>query len=160
MLSDTRAPLDTSSSAMPSTEGIRALAELCRKEGVEELQAGDGVWSVRLRLDLAARQAGAQTQRPPEPDGPYVFRSQWVGVFHRVAESGAPAYAEEGQELADGDLVGVIAAMQLQHEVRVDRAGTLVRFLVPDRSAVEYGQPLLEIASGDSTVRRALGDGD
>jgi acetyl-CoA carboxylase biotin carboxyl carrier protein len=72
--------------------------------------------------------------------------SQWVGVFHRAADAGARSYVEEGQSVTEGDIVGVIAAMQLQHEVHVERGGTLERFLVQDGTAIEYGQPLLEIS--------------
>ena len=139
----------TGGEAMPSTAGIRALANLCVRAGVEELEAADGSWSVRIRLDLAA--SGAQAphradEAHEDESGPHVMLSQWVGVFHRAAESGSPSIAEEGQVVEEGELVGVIAAMQLQHEVRSDRAGVLQRFLVQDRTAVEYGQPLLEIS--------------
>jgi acetyl-CoA carboxylase biotin carboxyl carrier protein len=148
-MNDARLSAITGTGETPSTAGVRALAELCRQAGVEELQASDGAWSVRLRLDASALQTGeapAQLADPPEPEGPYVFISQWVGVFHRSAEAGVPQYVEEGQSVGEGDIVGVIAAMQLQHEVRVDRAGTLQRFLVQDGTAVEFGQPLLEIS--------------
>jgi acetyl-CoA carboxylase biotin carboxyl carrier protein len=40
----------------------------------------------------------------------------------------------------------VVVAMQLQNDVRADFDGTILRFLVEDGGAVEYGQPLLEIA--------------
>jgi biotin carboxyl carrier protein len=135
--------------AVLSTAGIRALADLCLQSGVDELEAADGSWSVRLKLDRAA--SSATIHRPEEDPsdeqrGPHVLVSQWVGVFHRAAESGAPSIVEEGQALEEGELIGVIAAMQLQHEVRADHTGVLQRFLVQDRTAVEYGQPLLEIS--------------
>jgi acetyl-CoA carboxylase biotin carboxyl carrier protein len=122
---------------------------MCRQAGVEEIDAGDGSWSIRLKLDLTANEVGAVALFPVEavePDGPYTFLSQWVGVFHRAAEAGAPSYVEEGQFVDEGDIVGVIAAMQLQHEVRVNRAGKLERFLIHDSTAVEYGQPMLELS--------------
>jgi acetyl-CoA carboxylase biotin carboxyl carrier protein len=128
---------------------VRALAELCADAGVEEIQASDGAWSVRLRLDSSAQPDDAPRDRievATEPTGPYIMLSQWVGVFHRAADAGARSYVEEGQSVTEGDIVGVVAAMQLQHEVHVDRAGTLERFLIQDGTAIEYGQPLLEIS--------------
>ncbi|MDB5073830.1 MAG: acetyl-CoA carboxylase biotin carboxyl carrier protein subunit [Chloroflexi bacterium] len=148
-MNDARVSAMTGNGEIPSTAGVRALAELCMQAGVEEIQASDGAWSVRLRLDTSALQTGeacAQVTELAEPEGPYVFLSQWVGVFHRSAEAGMAQYVEEGQSVGESDIVGVIAAMQLQHEVRVDRAGILQRFLVQDGTAVEFGQPLLEIS--------------
>jgi acetyl-CoA carboxylase biotin carboxyl carrier protein len=127
---------------------IRALAEMCTRAGVEEISASDGAWSVRLRLDHSAIDAArvvAETSVASESTSPYQLISQSVGVFHRSADAGMPSYVEEGQDVLENDIVGVIAAMQLQHEVRVDRPGRLTRFLVQDGTAVEFGQPLLEI---------------
>jgi biotin carboxyl carrier protein len=133
---------------VPLANSLRELAEMCQRAGVEEISVGDSGWSVRLKLDLSAasaRPVPLSVAEPPEAEGPYVFSSEWVGVFHRSPELGAAPYVEEGQQLAAGDVVGVIAAMQLQHEVAVDRAGILLRFCVPDAAAVEYGQALLEL---------------
>ncbi|HVC81711.1 MAG TPA: biotin/lipoyl-containing protein [Chloroflexota bacterium] len=133
----------------PSAAGIRALADLCSRSGVEELHASHDTWSVRLRLDLQAG-AIAGTQHPAEPleatGGPATQVSQWVGVFHRAQEHDADALAIEGRPVREGDVVAVLVAMQLQHEIRAERDGILVRFLVADGAPVEYGQPLLELA--------------
>jgi acetyl-CoA carboxylase biotin carboxyl carrier protein len=130
------------------TGDVRALAELCRQAGVHELEAHDAAWSVRLQLDLSAAPASPhETAEPPSKltSGPFVFHSQWVGVFRRADDPEGRPFVEDGQTLADGELVGLVAAMQLQHEVRVDQPGILLRFLVADGTPVEYGQPLLEI---------------
>lgn len=132
-----------------SAAGIRTLADMCLRAGVEELEAGRAGWSVRLRIDL---QAGAAPLAPSAerldaaPVGPAPQLSQWVGVFHRAAESDADSLALEGQTVREGDAIAVIVAMQLQHEVRAERDGTLIRFLVEDGAPVEYGQPLVELA--------------
>src|SRR5437879_5610679 len=132
------------SSAIPnsnegaSADGVRALADLCRDHGVDEIEATDGVWSVRLRLDRSALRDDVPQEHAEltaDPGAPYVLLSQWVGVFHRAADAGARSYVEEGQTVAEGDIVGVIAAMQLQLEVRIDRSGSLGRFLVQDGTA-------------------------
>lgn len=130
-------------------EGIRALADLCQGSGVFELEASDGDWSVRLRIDRTAA-AALPTPAVPSGDesaqtGVHVVHSGWVGVFHRAIDGESAPYVQEGQVVRDGDVVGVIEAMQLQHEQRSDRDGTIIRFLVDDDTPVEYGQPLLEI---------------
>ncbi len=131
-----------------SAESVRLLAEMCTRAGVEEISATDGTWSVRLLLDHSSIEhvsATLATSESLEPAGPHQLISQWVGVFHRSADAGMPSYVEEGQDVAENDIVGVIAAMQLQHEVRAEWPGRLIRFLVQDGTAVEFGQPLLEI---------------
>jgi acetyl-CoA carboxylase biotin carboxyl carrier protein len=115
---------------------------------VEELEVADGTWTIRLQIDLTtplAQPAIAVAESDNAAEAPFVQQSQWVGVFHRAAVVGMAPYAREGQVLRQGDVLGVIIAMQLQHEVTAAQSGTLLRFLVEDGSAVEYGQPLLEI---------------
>ncbi|MGH2347346.1 MAG: acetyl-CoA carboxylase biotin carboxyl carrier protein [Chloroflexota bacterium] len=133
---------------VPASSGIRALADLCRRSGVEELEAEQEGWSLRLRLDphaLPPTEGMPQRADLEPPPGPLLLLSQWVGVFHRSAEQGADPLAREGQHVREGDIVGVVTAMQLQSDVRAEREGIIVRFLVDDDGAVEYGQPLLEL---------------
>lgn len=137
----------------PSVEGVRTLAHLCQQAGVEVLEATDGRWSIRLRIDLSlsiaasAAQVEADAGQAAGAGGPYRLLSQWVGVFHRdaVTEDGGEHYARPGQRVEEGDVLGMVEAMQLQHEVKAEHAGTLARFLVEDGTPVEYGQPLAEI---------------
>jgi acetyl-CoA carboxylase biotin carboxyl carrier protein len=127
---------------------VRSLAELCHREGIEILEADDGVWAIRLQIDLTTpviQPSVATTETNQQALAPFVQDSQWVGVFHRAAVVGMAPYVREGQPIKEGDVLGVIIAMQLQHEVTAARSGNLVRFLVEDGSAVEYGQPMLEI---------------
>jgi biotin carboxyl carrier protein len=127
---------------------VRSLAELCRREGVETLEAHDGIWTIRLQIDLAVpvAQADSTVVETAEPvQAAFVQDSQWVGVFHRAPVVGMAPYVREGQPVREGEVLGVIIAMQLQHEVTAARSGILVRFLIGDGSAVEYGQPMLEI---------------
>jgi len=134
---------------VPSAAGIRTLADLCLRSGIEELDASNEGWSVRLRLDLQVGTISDANGSAPEeeaPTGPMVQVSQWVGVFHRAAEHDAEALAQEGRPVREGDPLAVLVAMQLQHEIRAERDGILVRFLVEDGAPVEYGQELLELA--------------
>jgi biotin carboxyl carrier protein len=132
----------------PSAAGIRALADLCTRSGVESLEAAHLGWSVRLHLDLRSTPPSSAGAPPADSAaaGPTTQLSQWVGVFHRAVEQGADPLAREGKHVREGDLLGVVIAMQLQSDVRAEREGIISRFLVEDGGAVEYGQPLLELA--------------
>lgn len=134
---------------LPSVEGIRALADLCRQRGVSWLEASDGDWSIRLELDAAA--APDSMEAPPVREeiapapNPAIVHSDWVGIFHRTEDSDSAPFVAEGQRVAATDVIGAIEAMGLQHSQLAGRDGRIVRFLVEDGTPVEYGQPLLEV---------------
>lgn len=143
------AAFGTDDDGAPNVTAVRALALLCQQAGVHELEASDGHWSVRLILDLTAdRPLGDELPAPPgseEDSGPFVLHSDWVGVFRRALYTDSEPIVQEGQPIREGDVVGLIEAMQLMHEQRTNRSGVLERFLVEDGAAIEYGQPLAEL---------------
>ena len=132
----------------PSVSGVRALAELCARAGVSDLEASDGSWSIRMRLDpdaapaSAAHVAAATGSIEAEPN---LVRSGWVGIFHRATDAESAPSLREGERVEANGVIGVIEAMQLQHQQRSETAGVAFRFLVEDGTPVEYGQPLLEL---------------
>jgi len=144
--------MSTSANAQPPTpvQGIRELAEMCRRAGVTELHADDATVAVRLLLEPEALDAGDISLNvvlavESASTGPYVQLSQWVGIFHRGAFDGA-VMPQEGRAVRKGEALGVIVAMGLEHELLCDRDGIIERFLIEDGAPVEYGQPLLEIS--------------
>lgn len=134
----------------PDVHTVRALVSLCQRAGVHDLEASEGDWYIRLHLDLeAAGTLPDQTETPDiagETSSTVVVNSDWVGVFRRALDTETQPIVLEGQQVAEGDVIALIEAMQLLHEQRAHRAGKVSRFLVEDGSAVEYGQPLLELA--------------
>ena len=131
----------------PAVSGVRALADLCARAGVSDLEASDGNWSIRLRLDPDGAPATAQlgaAVTPAEAE-PVLVRSGWVGIFHRAADAESAPSLREGERVEANGVIGVIEAMQLQHQQRSEAAGIATRFLVEDGTPVEYGQPLLEL---------------
>lgn len=67
------------------------------------------------------------------------------GTFYRRPDPQQPAYKEEGDSVAVGDVIGLIEVMKSFHEVKADTEGTIASFLVENEGAVKAGQPLLEI---------------
>jgi len=132
----------------PDVSGVRALADLCARAGVSDLEASDGSWSIRLRFDPDAAGASAiqlAAISTPEEAEPTLVRSGWVGIFHRAADAESAPSLREGERVEAEGVIGVIEAMQLQHQQRSETAGIAARFLVEDGTPVEYGQPLLEL---------------
>jgi acetyl-CoA carboxylase biotin carboxyl carrier protein len=70
-----------------------------------------------------------------------------LGVFWRRPTPDQPTYVEEGDTIESGQTVGLIEVMKSFHEVTATQPGVVRRILVDDGATVEYGQPLMELAS-------------
>ena len=68
-----------------------------------------------------------------------------TGVWYPAPSPGARPYVTEGDEIASGQVVGLIEAMKLFNEIKADVAGTVHRVLVENGTLVKRKQPLLEI---------------
>lgn len=73
------------------------------------------------------------------------IQSPLPGTFYRRSAPDQPAYKSDGDNLAVGDVIGLIEVMKSFHEVKSDKAGKIVRFLVENEDAVMAGQALLEL---------------
>lgn len=67
------------------------------------------------------------------------------GTFYRKPAPDQPPYKEEGDQIAPGDVIGLVEVMKSFNEVKADSGGRAVKFLVENEDAVMAGQPLLEI---------------
>ncbi|WP_114783316.1 acetyl-CoA carboxylase biotin carboxyl carrier protein [Botryobacter ruber] len=74
-----------------------------------------------------------------------VVKSTMVGTFYAAASPGKPAFIQPGKQIAVGDTVGTIKALQLFHDVTSDLAGTVEEILVKEGESVEFDQPLFTI---------------
>ena len=68
------------------------------------------------------------------------------GTFYRKPAPDKPDYKNEGDNVAVGDVIGLIEVMKSFNEVKADRAGTILGFLAENEEPVMAGQPLMEIA--------------
>ncbi len=67
------------------------------------------------------------------------------GTFYRRPSPDQPEYVTKGGTVAVGDVIGLVEVMKSFHEVKADKAGTVIAILVEDAEAVNAGQPLMEI---------------
>ncbi|QRY81023.1 biotin carboxyl carrier domain-containing protein [Pseudomonas sp. PDNC002] len=72
-------------------------------------------------------------------------QSPLPGTFYRKPTPDAPAYAEIGQRVEPGSVIGLVEVMKQFSEVLAERAGTLQAFLVEDGEPIEPGQELATI---------------
>ena len=56
-----------------------------------------------------------------------------------------PPYKEFGDQVTEGDIIGVIEVMKQFTEIHADAGGKIIRFLVENDAPIEFGQPVLLI---------------
>jgi acetyl-CoA carboxylase biotin carboxyl carrier protein len=67
------------------------------------------------------------------------------GTFYRKPAPDQPAYKNDGDRVAVGEVIGLIEVMKSFNEVKAEAAGRIVRFTADNEDAVMAGQPLAEI---------------
>jgi acetyl-CoA carboxylase biotin carboxyl carrier protein len=72
-------------------------------------------------------------------------KSPIVGTFYESPAPGAPPFVKPGDQVAAGQVLCIIEAMKLMNEIESDVSGEIVRALVNNGQAVEYGQPLFAV---------------
>ena len=92
----------------------------------------------------ASAPAEAEANAEPGPDVK-VITSPMVGTFYRAPSPDAATFEEEGQEVGESSVLCIIEAMKVMNEIRAECAGELVKVLVANGEAVEYGEPLFHV---------------
>ncbi len=67
------------------------------------------------------------------------------GTFYRKPAPDQPPFKNEGDVVAEGDVIGLVEVMKSFHEVKAQVSGTIKAFLVEDEDAVMAGQPLTSL---------------
>jgi acetyl-CoA carboxylase biotin carboxyl carrier protein len=70
------------------------------------------------------------------------------GIFYRRPAPEKPPYKQDGDRVADGDVVGLVEVMKQFTEIQADANGKVTRFLVDNEAAIESGQAVLLIETG------------
>jgi acetyl-CoA carboxylase biotin carboxyl carrier protein len=148
----------------PILAAVDLLAPAFSEAGLDELELEVGDLHVRLARPRAAppsatapvavAQGGAGPAAvsgdgltpfgEPSPGMRFVS-APLTGVWYPAPSPGARPYVTEGDEIASGQVVGLIEAMKLFNEIKADVAGTVHRVLVENGTLVKRKQPLLEI---------------
>ena len=141
-----------------AVELTRRLAALLGELGLSEVEVESA--DVRVRVQRAAS-AGLAPLPPtaavpvsPE-ERPLVtdvvspalrtVEAPMVGTFYRASSPTADPYVQEGDVVKEGQVLCIIEAMKLMNEIESKISGRIVRILVENAQAVEYGQPLFLI---------------
>jgi len=73
------------------------------------------------------------------------IRSPLPGTFYRKPAPDQPPFKEVGDNVAAGDVIGLVEVMKSFQEVKSDTGGTLTAFLVENEEPIAPGQILAEL---------------
>ena len=142
---------------------IQALAELLSAQGLTEIEVNrlygeDNSLNVRISktqnvVHMAAAPAAPAPATLAEAPAaiedpaahPGAVTSPMVGTVYLQAEPGSPPFITVGAKVSEGDTILIIEAMKTMNQIPAPKAGTVMRILVEDSAAVEFGSPLVII---------------
>jgi len=78
----------------------------------------------------------------------HIVKSPIVGTFYGSPSPGASAFVSPGDHVDKGQVICIVEAMKLMNEIESDAAGEIVKCLVTNGQAIEFGQPLFSIRVG------------
>ena len=73
------------------------------------------------------------------------INSPMVGTFYKAPAPDAAPFVKEGDIIKEGQTVCIIEAMKLMNEIKAEIKGKVVKIMVENGQAVEFGQPLFVI---------------
>ena len=143
----------------PALEGLLATV---KNLGFSELVIRRGDVNVSLTNASAAPQAIREASAPsagpaPDPSAPVpqaaaptpqaaasegeTLKAPLTGTFYRSNGLNAPNLVEEGAAVKAGQTVCILEAMKMFNQIKVEKPGKLVRFLVKTGDTVQKGAP-------------------
>jgi len=77
--------------------------------------------------------------------GLHMIKSLMVGTYYGSPSPGAPPFVSPGDHVEKGQVVCILEAMKLMNEIESDISGEIVKCLVTNGQAIEFGQPLFAV---------------
>ena len=151
---------------------LKELVEFLIEKDISEFELERGDVKVRIKramappADVIVHQVPAPSSGPSAmhvipasaPDAPagpagptaeeeslHIVKSPIVGTYYESPAPGAPPFIKIGDTVAAGQVLCIIEAMKLMNEIESDVSGEIVKQLVSNGQAVEYGQPLFAV---------------
>ena len=117
----------------PESQVVRQTASTARTEAPEPQAeaSGQAAFCATLSPDLVS------------------LRAPLVGTFYAASEPGAEPYVSEGDQIAQGEIVGIIEAMKMMNYLEAPASGTVVRIAAKSGQLLGFDELILEIEPCD-----------
>ena len=134
---------------------IEDLAKILDDLNLTEISYSDGDFSVSVSKAAAAQtMSPTTTQNNNEQDkniendyknDPRAIKSPMVGTVYLQPEPGANKFVNVGNQIKSGQTLLIIEAMKTMNPIESSLQGKVLKILVENEQAVEFGQPLMLI---------------
>ena len=134
---------------------IKVLAKILEELNLTEVSYSDGDFSVTVakgaRLQTVDKDTSIQNNseiKSSEDDyknDPRVIKSPMVGTVYLQPEPGANKFVNIGDSVKSGQTILIVEAMKTMNPIEASLQGKVIKILVENEQAVEFGQPLMLI---------------
>tara|TARA_Y100001970_G_C14191803_1_gene835825 strand:- start:1090 stop:1533 length:444 start_codon:yes stop_codon:yes gene_type:complete len=136
---------------------IKELSKLLKELNLTEISYKEGDFAVsvsRGNAQCIPQTIPEQTNIKSDPENqneadykndPKAVKSPMVGTVYLQPEPGANKFVNEGDPIKSGQTLLIIEAMKTMNPIESNLQGKLVKVLVENEQAVEFGQPLMLI---------------
>lgn len=147
------------------TKRVKELIALMAENGLTEIELVEDKSKITLKRGTVAIAAPAvhaavahpaPAHTPPAaPSAPtpaatpeeklIPIKSPMVGTFYSRPNPDSPAFVTVGSAIGEDSVVCIIEAMKVFNEIRSEVSGTVVKVLIQNGQAVEFGQPMFMV---------------
>ena len=134
---------------------IKDLAKILDDLNLTKVSYSDGDFSVSVSKATIAQtvsSAPSQTKNNQEEnietdfkEDPRAIKSPMVGTVYLQPEPGANKFVDIGSQIKSGQTLLIIEAMKTMNPIESSLQGKVLKILVENEQAVEFGQPLMLI---------------
>tara|TARA_A100001011_G_scaffold327010_1_gene350914 strand:+ start:57 stop:503 length:447 start_codon:yes stop_codon:yes gene_type:complete len=134
---------------------IEDLAKILDDLHLTEISYSDGDFSVSVsKAAVAQTMSTTPTQNKNEQvenletdykNDPRAIKSPMVGTVYLQPEPGANKFVDVGNQIKSGQTLLIIEAMKTMNPIESSLQGKVLKILVENEQAVEFGQPLMLI---------------
>ena len=134
---------------------IKDLAKILEELNLTEVSYSDGDFSVTVAKGARLQSVGKDTSiqnnseiQVSENDyknDPRVIKSPMVGTVYLQPEPGANKFVNIGDSVKSGQTILIVEAMKTMNPIESSLQGKVIKILVENEQAVEFGQPLMLI---------------
>tara|TARA_S200000501_G_C20687322_1_gene683544 strand:- start:33 stop:479 length:447 start_codon:yes stop_codon:yes gene_type:complete len=137
------------------TKPIKDLAKILDDLNLTEVSYSDGNFSISVSkttvtqtITPAPSQIKNDQEESIETDfknDPRAIKSPMVGTVYLQPEPGANTFVDIGSQIKSGQTLLIIEAMKTMNPIESSLQGKVLKILVENEQAVEFGQPLMLI---------------
>ncbi|MDR2812156.1 MAG: hypothetical protein LBB06_03530 [Endomicrobium sp.] len=130
---------------------IKKFLKSIRHTDIEEMEYHNGAHSLYFKkseVDVVAmtiasvKEIVVESKKMKEKDSIVPIKSTMVGTFVSAYCADKHFFIKEGDNIAIGQKIGQIEAMKISKDVKSKVKGKIVKVLVSNGQAIEYGQEL------------------